>query len=147
MSIAHPCLNVKVVATHGGISVGEDGASHQAIEDLALACSLPNFKVIVPADALETSQVVRLAAATPGPFYIRLSRPNVPLVYSDGYQFVLGKAVTMREGSDATIIATGLMVASALEAAESLARQGVNCRVLSMPTLKPLDKEAIITGR
>lgn len=144
ISIAQPCLNVKVVATHGGISVGEDGFSHHAIEDLALACSLPNFRVIVPADAMEAAQVVRVAADTPGPFYIRLSRPKIPLVYSDGYQFVLGKAVTLREGSDATIIATGLMVTHALEAAESLANQGVNCRVLSMPTLKPLDKEAII---
>ncbi len=144
ISIAQPCLNVKVVATHGGISVGEDGFSHHAVEDLALACSLPNFKVIVPADAMEAAQVVRVAADTPGPFYIRLSRPKTPLVYSDGYQFALGKAVTMREGPDATIIATGLMVAHALEAAENLAYQDVSCRVLSMPTLKPLDKEAII---
>ena len=143
MSIAQPRLNVKVAATHGGISVGEDGSSHQAIEDLALACSLPNFRVIVPADGIEVEQVVRLAAATPGPFYIRLHRPNSPLVYSDDYKFVLGKAVTMKEGSDATIIATGLMVANALEAAENLARQGIDCRVLSMPTLKPLDIEAI----
>ncbi|HJX69830.1 MAG TPA: transketolase family protein [Dehalococcoidia bacterium] len=144
MSIAQPRLNVKVVASHGGISVGEDGFSHHAIEDLALACSLPGFKVIVPADAIETAQVVRIAASTPGPFYIRLNRPKSPLVYSDGYQFVLGKAVTIKQGSDATIIATGIMVARALEAAESLARQGISCRVLSMPTLKPLDREAII---
>ena len=143
VSIAQPRLNVKVVATHGGISVGEDGFSHHAIEDLALACSLPNFKVVVPADAMETAQVVRMAAATPGPFYIRLSRPKCPLVYRNDYQFVPGKAAIMRDGSDATIIATGLMVASALEAAESLAHQGVSCRVLSMPTLKPLDREAI----
>lgn len=143
MSIAQPRLNVKVAGSHGGISVGEDGSSHHAIEDLSLACSLPGFKVIVPADAIETAQVIKAAAAIPGPFYIRLSRPKTPLVYSDGYQFVLGKAVTMREGSDATIIATGIMVARALEAAENLASQGIDCRVLSMPTLKPLDKEAI----
>lgn len=143
ISIAQPCLNVKVVASHGGISVGEDGFSHHAIEDLSLACSLPGFKVIVPADAIETAQVIKVAAALPGPFYIRLSRPKTPLVYNDGYQFVLGKAVTMREGSDATIIATGIMVAIALEAAEHLAHQGIDCRVLSMPTLKPIDREAI----
>lgn len=143
MSIAQPCLNVKVVATHGGISVGEDGFSHHAIEDLSLACSLPGFTVVVPADAIEVAQVVRAAAATPGPFYIRLSRPKTPLVYNNGYQFVLGKAVTMRQGFNATIIANGIMVARALEAAENLSHQGIDCRVLSMPTLKPLDREAI----
>jgi transketolase len=143
MSIAQPRLNVKVVATHGGISVGEDGFSHHAIEDLSLACSLPGFTVVVPADAVEVAQVVRAAAATPGPFYVRLSRPKTPLVYDNGYQFVLGKAVTMRQGSDGTIIANGIMVARALEAAENLSRQGIDCRVLSMPTLKPLDREAI----
>lgn len=143
MSIAQPRLNVKVVASHGGISVGEDGFSHHAIEDLALACSLPGFTVVVPVDAIEAAQVVRVAAATPGPFYIRLNRPKIPLVYSDGYQFVLGKAVTMRQGFDATIIANGIMVARALEAAESLSHQGIDCRVLSMPTLKPLDREAV----
>jgi len=143
VSIAQPRLNVKVVASHGGISVGEDGFSHHAIEDLSLACSLPGFTVVVPADAIEVAQVVRVAAANPGPFYIRLSRPKTPLVYSDGYQFVLGKAVTMRQGFDATIIANGIMVARALEASESLSHQGIDCRVLSMPTLKPLDKEAV----
>ena len=143
MSIAQPCLNVKVVASHGGISVGEDGFSHHSIEDLSLACSLPGFTVVVPADAIEVAQVVRVAAATPGPFYIRLSRPKTPLVYNDGYQFVLGKAVTMRQGFDATIMANGIMVARALKAAENLSHQGIDCRVLSMPTLKPLDREAI----
>jgi len=143
VSIAQPRLDVKVVATHGGISVGEDGFSHHAVEDLSLACSLPGFAVIVPADAVEVAQVVRAAAATPGPFYIRLSRPKTPLVYHNGYQFVLGKAATMRQGSDGTIIANGIMVARALEAAKNLSHQGIDCRVLSMPTLKPLDREAI----
>jgi transketolase len=143
MSIAQPRLNVKVVASHGGISVGEDGFSHHSIEDLSLACSLPGFIVVVPADAIEVAQVVRVAAAIPGPFYIRLSRPKTPLVYDDGYQFVLGKAVTMRQGFDATIIANGIMVARALKAAEGLSHQGIDCRVLSMPTLKPLDREAV----
>jgi transketolase len=113
------------------------------VEDLSLACSLPGFIVVVPADAVEVAQVIRVAAATPGPFYIRLSRPKTPLVYSDGYQFVLGKAVAMRQGFDATIMANGIMVARALKAAEDLSHQGIDCRVLSMPTLKPLDREAI----
>jgi transketolase len=143
MSVAQPRLNVKVVTTHGGISVGEDGTSHQAIEDLSLICSLPGFTVIVPADAIETVQAVRVAAANPGPFYIRLCRPKLPLVYTDEYHFEPGKAVTMRPGTDVTIIAVGLMVASALEAARELAQKNINCRVLNMPTLKPIDIAAI----
>jgi transketolase len=144
MSIAQPGLNVKLVTTHGGISVGEDGTSHQSIEDLSLVCSLPGFNVIVPADAIETTEAVKTAAATPGPFYIRLCRPKLPLVYGEGYQFKLGKAVMMRQGGDATIIAIGLMVKSALEAAIDLEKQGIYCRVLNMPTLKPIDEAAII---
>jgi len=143
MSIAQPKLNVKLVVTHGGISVGEDGTSHQSIEDLALIGSLPGFTVIVPADAIETAQAVRVVAASYGPFYIRLCRPKLPLVYDQGYQFNLGKAVTMRQGGDATIIAIGLMVKAALEAAENLKREGIDCRVLNMPTLKPIDEAAI----
>ncbi len=144
MSIAQPKLNVKLVVTHGGITVGEDGTSHQSIEDLSLICSLPGFTVIVPADAIEAVQAIRMAAASYGPFYIRLCRPKVPLVYQDNYRFNLGKAVTMRRGKDATIIAIGLMVRSALEAADSLKKEGVDCGVLSMPTLKPIDQAAII---
>ena len=144
MSIAYPFLNVKLVATHGGITVGEDGSSHQSIEDLSLICSLPGFTVIVPADAVETAQAVRVAATTYGPFYIRLCRPKMPLVYDSAYRFNPGKAVTMRQGKDATIIAIGIMVAAALEASDSLARQGIDCRVLNMPTLKPIDEAAII---
>ena len=144
MSIAQPGLNVKLVATHGGISVGEDGTSHQSIEDLALIGSLPGFTVIVPADAIETARAVRVAAASIGPFYIRLCRPKMPLVYNEDYRFNLGKAVTMRQGKDATIIAIGLMVVEALNAAENLNREGINCRVLNMPTLKPIDEAAII---
>ncbi len=144
MSIAQPKLNVKLVTTHGGISVGEDGASHQAIEDLSLICSLPGFTVIVPADAIETTQAVRAAVATYGPFYIRLCRPKLPLVYNQDYRFKLGKAVTMKEGKDATIIAIGIMVTAALEAAESLKQVGIDCCVLNMPTLKPVDEAAII---
>jgi transketolase len=143
LSIAQPKLNVKLVVTHGGISVGEDGFSQQAVEDLALIGALPGFTVIVPADAIETAQAVRAAAANVGPFYIRLCRPKLPLVYEPSYRFKLGKAVTMRQGGDATIIAIGLMVKVALEAAQNLKGEGIDCRVLSMPTLKPIDEAAI----
>ncbi len=146
MSVAQPGLNVKLVTTHGGISVGEDGTSHHAIEDLALIGSLPGFTVIVPADAIETTQAVTVAAASYGPFYIRLPRLKLPLVYSSDYRFNLGKAVTMRQGEGVTVIAIGIMVAAALEAAGSLAREDIDCRVLSMPTLKPIDEAAIITA-
>jgi len=142
--IAQPRLNVKIVATHGGVTVGEDGASHHAIEDLALYCSLPGFNVVVPADGIETVEAVRVATATTGPFYIRLGRPKFPPVYKDGYRFNLGKAVTMREGKDATVIACGIMVSKALEAAKVLVSEGIDCRVLNMPTLKPLDEGAVI---
>ena len=144
MSIAQPGLNVKLVATHGGISVGEDGTSHQSIEDLALISSFPGFTVIVPADAIETAQAVRVAAASYGPFYIRLCRPKMPLVYNEDYRFNLGKAVTMKRGEEVTIIAIGIMVAAALEAADNLKREGIDCCVLNMPTLKPLDEAIII---
>ncbi len=144
MSIAYPQLNVKLAVTHGGISVGEDGASHHAIEDLSLACSLPGFTVIVPADAIETAQAVRAAASSHGPFYIRLCRPKLSSVYNRDYKFVLGKAVTLRPGKDVTIIAIGLMVNPALEAAANLKGEGIDCRVLNMPTIKPLDEESIV---
>jgi transketolase len=144
LSIAQPGLNVKLVVTHGGISVGEDGFSQQAVEDLSLVCSFPGFTVIVPADAIETAQAVRAAAANFGPFYIRLCRPKLPLVYSEDYQFKLGKAVMMKQGGDATIIAIGLMVKAALDAARSLEKQGIYCRVLNMSTVKPIDEAAII---
>jgi transketolase len=146
MSIAQPGLNVKLVTTHGGISVGEDGSSHHAVEDLALMGSLPGFTIIVPADAVETAQAVRVAAASHGPFYIRLCRPRTPPVYGEDYRFSLGKAVTLREGKDATIIAIGVMVPVALEAAANLAQAGIHSRVLNMPTLKPIDEAAIINA-
>jgi transketolase len=144
MSIAQPQLNVKIVATHGGITVGEDGSSHQSVEDLALICSLPGFTVIVPADAIETARAVEAAAASYGPFYIRLCRPKSRLIYGQDYRFKLGRAVTLRKGKDATIIAIGLMVKEALEAAQNLKGEGIDCRVLNMPTLKPIDEAAII---
>ncbi len=144
MCLSQTRLNVKIVATHAGITVGEDGSSHQAIEDLALYCSLPGFTIIVPADAIETVGAVRVAAATDGPFYIRLGRPKTPTVHPEGYRFKLGKAVTLKDGKDVTVIANGIMVAKALEAAGKLALQGIDCRVINMPTLKPLDEKTII---
>ncbi|MFH1031331.1 MAG: transketolase family protein [Chloroflexota bacterium] len=146
VSVAQPRLNVKLVVTHGGITVGEDGASHQAIEDLSMVCSMPGFTVIVPADAIETAQAVRTAAKTEGPFYIRLCRPVMPLVFNEDYRFTLGKAAIMREGKDATIIALGIMVKAALDAADNLKKEGINCRVLNMATLKPIDETAIINA-
>jgi transketolase len=142
--LSQPKLNVKIVATHGGITVGEDGSSHHSIEDLALCCALPGFTVVVPADAIEAAEAVRVAASIHGPFYVRLSRPKTPIVYPEGYNFTLGKAVTMRQGTDATVIAVGIMVAKALEAADILARQGIDCRVINIHTLKPLDEAAIV---
>lgn len=137
-------LDVKVVVTHAGITVGEDGASHQAIEDLALYCALPGFTVVVPSDAIETTESVKFAAATYGPFYVRLSRPATPLLHAEGYRFEPGSTEVMRRGDDVTIIATGIMVAKALEAASALARDGIESQVLNMSTLKPLDEEAIV---
>jgi len=144
LCLSQPELNVKIVATHGGITVGEDGSSHHAIEDLALYCALPGFTVVVPADAIEAAGAIRVAASDHGPFYIRLSRPKTPIVYPEDYHFTLGKAVTMRQGTDATVIAMGIMVAKALEAADILARQGIDCRVINMHTLKPLDEAAVV---
>jgi len=144
MSIAQPGLNVKLVATHSGIAGGADGASHHSIEDLSLVSSLPGFTIITPADAIEAAQAVRVAALHYGPCYIRLWRPTTPLIYKQEYRFTLGKAVKLREGKDATIIAIGIMVAEALEAAENLKGEGIDCRVLNMATLKPVDKSAII---
>lgn len=144
-SICYPKLNVKVAATHAGLTVGEDGASHQAIEDLSLMRSIPNMVVISPADAVETRAAVLAAAEYKGPVYIRLGRLNVPVLYDkDNFQFAIGKAITLKDGKDITIIATGIMVAKALEAAEALKSQGVDARVIDIHTLKPIDKDAII---
>ncbi len=142
-SVAYPCLPVKIAATHAGITVGEDGASHQALEDIALMRVIPNMTVFCPADAVETAAVVQAAVDLDGPVYIRLGRSAVPVLYQDDYQFVPGKAVEMRPGRDVTIVACGLMVSKALEAAEMLAAEGIEAGVLNMPTIKPLDEEAL----
>jgi transketolase len=144
VSVAQAGLNVKIVSTHAGVTVGEDGASHQALEDLALICSLPGFTVIIPADAIETAQVIKAVVAHEGPCYVRLPRAKLPNVNSTGYRFKIGKAVTVREGKDAAIIAAGVMVTQAMEAAGELSKEDIDCRVINMSTLKPIDEETIV---
>lgn len=143
-SICYPRLNVKIVATHGGLTVGEDGSSHQFLEDLALARVIPTLTVIVPSDANQTREVIKTAARLHGPVYVRLCRPKTPLIYRSPAPFKLGQAILLREGKDVTIIAIGLMVKKALAAAEMLAKEKISARVLDMPTLKPIDEEAIL---
>ena len=143
MAIAQPHLNVKLVASHGGIVTGEDGASAQAIEDLALMLSLPGFNVIVPADLPEAEQAIEAAARTEGPFYIRTGRPKIPVIHDSSYRFQLGKAEVLRPGKDVTVAANGVMVKAALDAAELLAHEGIDCRVLNVASLRPLDEDAI----
>jgi transketolase len=139
-------LNLKLVCTHAGILTGEDGMSAHGIEDLSLICALPSFTVVSPADTVETVQAVETAARTQGPFYIRLSRAATPVVHEEGYKFELGQAERIREGGDVTIIATGVMVSVSLDAADLLAAEGVNARVLNVHTLKPVDEAAIVAA-
>jgi transketolase len=146
VSVAQTGLNVKMVASHGGISVGEDGVSAHSIEDLALMCSLPGVNVIVPADVIEAERAIECAARTPGPFYIRTGRPKIPVIYDDSYRFELGKAHVLRPGSDVTVFANGIMVKRALDAAATLEQEGVDCRVVNLATLRPLDEEAIVAA-
>jgi len=144
-SIAYPRLNVKIGATHAGLTVGEDGASHQSVEDIALMRCLPNMTVFVPADSVETRAAVLAAAEFEGPVYIRLGRSEVPVLHDEAnFHFVPGRAIKLREGKDAAIIACGIMVSAALEAAEQLANQGVSVQVLDVHTIKPLDVEAVV---
>lgn len=143
-SIAYPRLNVRIAATHAGISVGEDGASHQSIEDVALMRVLPHMTVVVPADARETEKVIEASLAVEGPMYIRMGRLAVSPVYEEDYAFTIGQAVELRDGTGATIIANGLMVQEALQAAKLLEAEGIAVRVLNMHTVKPLDEAAII---
>jgi transketolase len=144
MSLGQQHLNIKVVATHSGVSVGEDGASHHAIEDLALYGSLPGVRIIVPADAIETAAVIQYAANTMGPFYIRLSRPKTPVIFDNNYNFQPDKASILKDGNDATILTMGIMVNRSLEAAKMLESENINCRVINIHTLKPIDGATII---
>src|SRR6267378_812705 len=146
MSVAFPQLDVKVVGTHAGISIGEDGPSQMGIEDISLACSLPGFTVVVPADEPTTYKAVEALVRIKTPAYLRAGRPNVPIVYEGECPFQLGKANQLRDGKNVTIIANGLMVSAAVEAATRLAEKGVHARVLDMHTVKPLDDAAVLAA-
>jgi transketolase len=140
---AYPKVNLKVVGTHSGISIGEDGPSQMSVEEIGLACSLVGFVVLAPADEVSTKALVRAAAAHVGPVFIRTGRPKCPIVYDAGRKFEIGKAIEVVEGSDVTIIAAGLLVAQSILAAETLEAEGISARVIDMHTVKPIDREAI----
>lgn len=144
-SICYPKLNVKIAATHAGLTVGEDGASHQSVEDIAIMRVLPNMTVLCPADAVETRHAVKAAMAHDGPVYLRLGRLGVPALYDENsYSFEFGKGITLSDGGNVTIIATGMMVHAAMEAANLLLKDGVTARVIDIHTIKPLDTELVI---
>ena len=145
-SVGYPHLNVKIGATHGGISVGEDGASHQCCEDFALMRTIPGMVVMSPADDVEARAMVKAAYEYVGPVYIRFGRAAVPVVHEEGMQFEIGKGEIMRDGADVAIIANGLMVYEALVAAEELAQAGINAMVINMATIKPLDEELVLSA-
>ena len=143
-SVGYPHLNVKIGATHGGISVGEDGATHQCCEDIALMRTIPGMTVIVPSDDIEAKAAVKAAAAMEEPVYMRFGRLAVPVINDEDYKFEIGKGKVLREGTDVAIIANGLCVAESLDAAEKLAAEGINAQVINMATVKPLDTELVL---
>lgn len=143
-SVCVPGLDVKICATHAGLTVGEDGKSHQMVEDIALMRVLPGMRVLVPADAVEARQAVRLAASTPGPFYVRLSRASTPVILDDSYELELGKGAVLRDGHDLAIAACGVEVAEALRAAEILSGEGIEARVLNLACIDPLDTDLVV---
>ena len=145
-SIGYPHLNVKIGATHGGISVGEDGASHQCCEDFALMRSIPGMTVICPADDVEAQQAVEAAYEMDGPVYLRFGRLAVPVFHGEDYKFVIGKGEVLKEGKDVAIIANGLLVYEAIQAGEKLAEEGIDAMIINMPTIKPLDEELVIAA-
>ena len=143
-NIAYPNLNVKIVCSHGGISVGPDGASHQQLEDIAIMRAIPRMKVIVPADAPSTKGAIKAIAAIPGPFYVRLTRPSTPVVYEAGFEYRFGEANVLRDGSDGALFACGITVPEAVRAAETLKSNGVSAAVVDLHTVKPIDADAIV---
>ena len=145
-SIGYPRLNVKIGASHGGMSVGEDGASHQCCEDFALMRSIPGMVVICPADGVEAEAATKAAYEYKGPVYLRMGRLAVPVFHEEGFQFQIGKGEVMREGTDVAIIANGLMVYEAIQAGEKLAEKGINARIINMSTIKPLDEEMVLAA-
>jgi len=142
--ICYTNLNVKIACSHGGVTPANDGASHQAIEDMGVLRTIPNMTVIMPADYIAARKLVRAAGETYGPMYLRFTRDAVPVIYDEDQEFVIGKAVKLREGKDVALIATGLLVASALEAADMLAADGIEATVINIHTIKPLDKELVV---
>ncbi len=145
-TIGYPHLNVKIAATHAGLTVGEDGGSHQMLEDLALTRAIPGMTVIVPADGTETEKAVFAAAEMKGPVYIRLGRPGVPVIFDEDYKFEIGKAAVVEKGTDVTIFATGIMLSIAIEAGKLLAKENISPEIINISTIKPLDKDGIITS-
>ena len=145
-SICYPKVNVKIAATHAGVTVGEDGGSHQAIEDISLMRSLPNMVVLNPSDAVEARQMVLAAAEYVGPMYLRFGRAATPVIHDDSYKFEIGKGEVVKEGKDVSIIATGIMVAKAIEAAETLKDDGIDAEVINISTIKPLDNELVLAS-
>lgn len=143
-SICYPNLNVKVCATHSGLTVGEDGASHQTVEDLALMRVIPNMHVFCPCDGVETEHVIRAVAELDGPCYVRLGRPSVEDIFDETYQFEIGKGVTLKEGNDVTLVCTGFETGQALQAAEELERENIHARVIHIHTIKPIDQEILV---
>ena len=143
-SIGYPALNVKIGASHGGMSVGEDGASHQCCEDFALMRSIPGMVVICPADGVEAEAATKAAYAHQGPVYLRMGRLAVPVFHEEGFEFTIGKGEIMRDGTDVAIIANGLMVYEAIKAGETLAAEGINAMVINMSTVKPIDEELVL---
>ncbi len=144
-NVCYNKLNVKIVASHAGITVGPDGGSHQTGEDIAIMRALPNMRVLVPADGNEMREMIRAIVKIPGPFYVRGSRVKFPFIMGDDYRFELGKGIILREGSDVTLIGTGLMVSKCLEAAEKLHQEGISARVVNISTVKPLDEELLVS--
>ena len=138
-NIAYPNLNVKIVCSHGGISVGPDGASHQQLEDIAIMRAIPRMRVIVPADAPSTKGTIKAIADISGPFYVRLTRPSTPIVYEGGFEYRFGEANVLRDGSDVAVFACGIMVPEALKAAEALSARGISAEVKDLHTIKPID--------
>ncbi len=146
-SICYPRFNVKIVATHGGITVGEDGASHQALEDISIMRSIPNMMVVVPADCTETAEVIKFAAQYDGPMYIRLARTNVPDVFErDTYKFNPSKALVVTEGTDVTLVTNGETLAEAIDCVELLKEQGISAELIHMPVVKPVDTQTIVAS-
>jgi len=144
MSVANPHLNVKICGSHSGISLGEDGASQMAVEDISLALALPKFVVLVPADEVATRALVKRAATYVGPVYIRTSRPSAPLIYSEGEEFTIGKAKVIRSGRHVTVLATGMLVWEAVEAASICKERGIEVRVIDIHTIRPLDEGTLL---